>query len=356
MSKLIDYKKIINNPIFFERNRVFRVYKGGMLFNDLFGDKKEDGNYPEEWIASRVKAINKVKSHDKEGVSKVKNEDVYFDDLLKNYRSEMIGDRTDFGLLIKALDSAIRLPIQAHPDKEFSNKYFSSDYGKAEMWIILETRPDAEMYFGFKNQISKEEFSKKVEESIENKDVMTDLLNVIEPKKGDTFFVPAKMIHAIGYGCLILEIQEPTDFTIQLEAWCGDYRLSDFEMYLDLEKDIALECIDFSMSGEKMFELATKHPKLSYNQDGIMIYKIIDKDDTPCFSVNKIVISEGNYTIKNAPSVYIVTDGQGEVTYDGNSTNIKKGDYFFAPHIINNKCTITSTDGIDIIECLPPEK
>ncbi len=57
---------MIDTPIFFERNRVGRVYKGGMLFSEFFGDKPEDGFMPEEWIASDVKAINKTRVRKKE--------------------------------------------------------------------------------------------------------------------------------------------------------------------------------------------------------------------------------------------------------------------------------------------------
>jgi hypothetical protein len=52
------------------------------------------------------------------------------------------------------------------------------------------------------------------------------------------------MVHAIGCGCLLLEVQEPTDFTIQPERWCGEYKLSDREMYLGLDREKALECFD----------------------------------------------------------------------------------------------------------------
>ena len=67
----------------FERNRVGRVYSGGKLFADFFGDEAKDGFLPEEWIASQVKAINKKMSDKYEGISKIKDSNVYFDELLK---------------------------------------------------------------------------------------------------------------------------------------------------------------------------------------------------------------------------------------------------------------------------------
>ena len=80
-------------PIFFERNRVGRVYSGGKLFHGFFGDEPKDGFFPEEWIASAVKAINREMQSEKEGVSRVKGEDTYFDALLSQYPTEMLGSK-----------------------------------------------------------------------------------------------------------------------------------------------------------------------------------------------------------------------------------------------------------------------
>ena len=81
---------MINSPIFFERNRVGRVYTGGKLFADFFGDEPVDNYLPEEWIASNVTALNKDSKGPKEGVSKIKDSDLYFDDLLLENPEEML--------------------------------------------------------------------------------------------------------------------------------------------------------------------------------------------------------------------------------------------------------------------------
>ena len=81
-------------------------------------------------------------------------------------------------------------------------------------------------------------------------------------------FIPAKAVHAIGPGCLILEVQEPTDFTIQPERWCGDYHLSDNEMYIGLNKDDALSVFDYSYNLEKDMSECKKTPTVEFNTDG----------------------------------------------------------------------------------------
>ena len=104
---------MIKEPIFFERNRVGRVYTGGKLFHGLFGDAPEDNFKPEEWIASNVKAINKGSTIYKEGVSRLLDSDVWFDELLERYPDELLGKGNTLRILVEALDSAIRLPAQA---------------------------------------------------------------------------------------------------------------------------------------------------------------------------------------------------------------------------------------------------
>jgi len=344
---------LASNPIFFERNRVFRVYKGGKLFHDFFGDEAVDGNYPEEWIASGVRALNSSSKSEKEGVSKIRGKEIYFDWLLENQKELMLGERKGFDVLVKMLDSAIRLPVQAHPDKAFSRAHFKSEYGKTEMWIVIATREDAKIYFGFKDNVNREEFISAIEKSGQDKNIMASFLNELPARKGDVYLIPSKIVHAIGYGCLILEVQEPTDFTIQPETWCGDYRLNEYEMYLGLNKEEALDCFDFSISGDKSLKLGRKKPHILEETQSFRSEALISYNDTKCFSVNRYCIKEGGFVLKNAPSAIIVTEGTGVLKKGTDQYRIKKGDYFFLPYAVKNLCTVATTGGIELVECLP---
>ena len=336
---------MIKEPIFFERNRVGRVYTGGKLFADLFGDKAEDGYLPEEWIASAVKALNKDSTDPKEGVSKIKDSQIYFDDLLKEYPDELLGKGNTLRILVKGLDSAIRLPAQAHPDKPFSRKYFNSNYGKTECWLILGTRPDAKLYFGFKDGVTKADFEAAIDASETNPNAMEKLMEYIYPEVGQLYFVPAKTVHAIGKGCLILEIQEPTDFTIQPERWCGEYRLSDKEMYLGLSRDEAVSCFDFSPTSNPQLL-----PTLLFKEPDIVKEQLVGPKDTDCFVINRIKLSGGEISlnIKESYAVYIVTEGEGILSGVGYKKKINKGDYFFMPACIMGGFTISGN--IEIVE------
>lgn len=337
---------MFTKPIFFERNRVGRVYLGGKLFSGFFGDEAVDGFEPEEWIASNVKAINKVPKSENEGISKIKDEDIYFDEILKRYPEELLGKGNEFRVLVKGLDSAIRLPAQAHPDRAFSMKHFGSPYGKTECWIILDTRPNAKIFFGFKDGVTKDEFEQAINDSEFNPDAMEALMKEITPKIGDVFLVPARTVHAIGKGCLILEIQEPTDFTIQPERYCGDYKLSDNEMYLGLSREDAVNCFDFVKAPD-----AKITPRVSYDSNSSSVEALIDESNTECFVINRIKLYNGEFimNVTSSYGVYIVTDGEGEIIGENYVKKIRKGDYFFMPAFSMGKYKVKGN--IEIIEC-----
>lgn len=345
---------ILHGPLFFEKNRVWRVYTGGALFADFFGDNSTDGFEPEEWVASSVKALNKVSKGEKEGISRIEGTEWYLDDLLRHYPRELLGDRKEFGVLTKILDSAVRLPVQAHPDKAFSREHFNSDYGKAESWIVLATRPGARIFFGFKNALTKEDFADAVARSKEDKAAMVPLLNEVAVQPGDVFFVPARMVHAIGEGCLILEVQEPTDFTIQPEHWCADYALNDQEMYIGLDPNTALDVFDYTVHGAEAVARGRRHPRLIKDADNCRHEVLISYEDTPCFAVERLTLTATTYQLSRGPAVYVVTDGEGEIIWGDQYRSLKKGDYFFLPHAADTT-TVCTASSLQLVACLPPQ-
>ncbi len=346
----INMEKLLSQPVLFERNRVFRVYLGGKQFSRLCGDEPVDNMFPEEWIASKVKAVNPKYFGVRDGVSVIKDTDIFFDDLIKEYPKELLGTRK-YDCLVKYLDSAIRLPMQVHPNKEFSRKYFNSEYGKTEAWLVIDTRPDAKIYFGFKDKIAKEELSKFEERSLEEKDIMAGIMNEVKANIGDLYLIRAGLIHAIGAGCTIVEVQEPTDFTIQPENWCGDYQISEQEKYIGLTKDIALDCFDYDMYGQKAVDCAKITPKKVIDKDGYKKEVLISYDDTPCFAQNRHTLNNGSFVMEYGPSVWIVLDGEAIINGKDYTRIVKKGEYFFLPYSAQGKFTVKGN--ATLIECLP---
>ena len=180
---------------------------------------------------------------------------------------------------------------------------------------------------------------------------MTGFVNRIPVKTGDVFFVDAGVIHAIGAGCLILEVQEPTDFTIQPEYWCGDYHLNAQEMYLGLEPDTALDCFHFHQFGKQVVENGKKVPRVVGHDGTVKTEILIDKSDTPCFAMNRYTLTQGVLRLEIPASVWICADGQGMVSWEGGSRSLKKGDYFFLPAAAIGKCSIQADRAV-IISCV----
>lgn len=341
---------IWERPVFFKRNRVFRVYLGGKLFSDFLGDAPEDGFYPEEWIASSVRALNAECKDPLEGISIVEGTDLPFSQLLEEHQTECLGERNNLGVLVKFLDSAIRLPMQVHPTRAFSRQYFNSPYGKAESWLILATRPDACIYYGFSRKVSREEFEAAVDRSEQDKSCMTEFVNRVPVKTGDVFFVPAGVIHAIGAGCLLLEAQEPTDFTVQPEHWCGDYHLNDHEMYLGLSREVAGECFNYDLYGQQVLEEGKITPKVTAQSENATVESLIGPDQTDCFTMDRLRLNnKAPYTLTEGAAVYIAVAGSGTVRCGDFSHSVEKGQYFFLPVAAAGKTVVEGN--LELVYC-----
>ncbi|HIY99268.1 MAG TPA: class I mannose-6-phosphate isomerase [Firmicutes bacterium] len=355
----MDIETIVTQPLFFERNRVYRIYLGGKPYREIFNDGYDDGTdnmFPEEWVASKVKAINPKYFGARDGVSVVKGTDIFFDDLLRDYPEELLGGRK-YDCLVKFLDSAIRLPFQVHPTKEFSRKYFHSEYGKTEAWLVVAARPGAKLYFGFKDKIAKEELAALEERSETERDIMGGLLQGVDVKPGDLWLIRAGLIHAIGAGCTIIEVQEPTDFTIQPERWCGNYHISYEEEYIGLTKDTALNAVNYDIYGAAAQAYARVVPRTEIDTPTYKKEVLISYEDTPCFGENRHTLQDGgSFVMDYAPSVYICLEGEAVITGEGYERPIRRGDYFYLPYAAEGKFTVTAQKRAVLIECLPSKQ
>lgn len=132
----------------------------------------------------------------------------YKEELIGRTVYDMYGDK--FPLLIKFIDAAKDLSIQVHPNDEMAKKYHDS-FGKTEMWYIMDTKPGAKLYSGFKSLISKYEYGKRIEDGS-----ICDVLASHDVKEGDVFYIPAGRIHAICSGTLLAEVQQSSDLTYRI--------------------------------------------------------------------------------------------------------------------------------------------
>lgn len=135
----------------------------------------------------------------------------------------------NFPVLIKFIDAKSDLSVQVHPGDEYSRKY-EGDLGKTEMWYVVDAEAGAQLVYGLRNGVSKEDFAKAVEENR-----IGECLNYVDVHRGDVFFIPAGCVHAIGGGILIAEIQQSSNVT---------YRVYDYNRGRELHIKKALDVIE----------------------------------------------------------------------------------------------------------------
>lgn len=115
-----------------------------------------------------------------------------------------------FPILIKLIDAKQNLSIQVHPSDDYAMKH-ENEFGKTEMWYVVNCEPDSYLYYGFKEKISTEEFETRI-----NNNTLTEVLNKVKVKKGDCFFIESGTVHAIGAGLVIAEIQQNSNTTYRV--------------------------------------------------------------------------------------------------------------------------------------------
>lgn len=234
-----------------------------------------------------------------------------------------------FPVLIKLIDAKENLSIQVHPDDTYARRV-ENEYGKTEMWYVLDAAPGAQLIYGFQEEITKDAFRNAIENN-----TLPQVLNRVDIHKGDVFFIEAGTVHAIGQGALIAEIQQNSNVT---------YRVYDYnrkgadgkprELHIDKALDVAV----------------TQPPKYSTKPMGSTkstsggTYCLLAKCDL--FTVYHYT-ADGTVTLTANEDSFqhiLVTDGSG--TIDGQP--LKKGDSFLVPakygsFSVNGKCEMLVT-------------
>jgi mannose-6-phosphate isomerase len=139
-------------------------------------------------------------------------------------------------VLVKLLDPVERLPVHAHPDRTFARTHLGSPYGKTEAWIVVATRGEsADVWLGLREAVEPRRYREWIER--QDRDALLGSLHHLTLRVGDVVYVPAGVPHAIGGGALIVELQEPSDFSIVCE-WKG-FPIDPGAAHLGLGWDVA---------------------------------------------------------------------------------------------------------------------
>ena len=220
-----------------------------------------------------------------------------------------------FPILIKLIDARDNLSVQVHPDDEYAMRV-EGEYGKTEAWYIMDCDEGAEIIYGFKKDITKEEFRKSIEEN-----TLLEYVNRVKVKKGDIFFIEAGTLHAICKGILLAEVQQNSNTTYRVY----DYgRLQDGkprELHVEKALDVtSTKAID--ASGKAMGETVKK--------DG---YSETLLTSCELFTMKRLDIEEKAVVTADSTSFVslVCLEGNGVVMHGDTCVTLYKGESVFIP-------------------------
>jgi len=218
-------------------------------------------------------------------------------------------DSTELPILIKLIDAKSDLSVQVHPSDEYALSH-EGEYGKTEMWYVLDCEENASLFYGFERPVTKEEYAAAIRDGR-----LTDILHRVQVKPGDVFFIPAGTVHAIGAGILICEIQQNSNTTYRVY----DYNRRDKDgnlRPLHVEKALEVSCTQPS-------------PPLPAMNDGVDVLLA----SCEYFHVRRLRVSDA-YTLDVTTDSFVslvVTGGEGRLVFDGGEMTFVKGDSLFIP-------------------------
>jgi mannose-6-phosphate isomerase len=224
-------KPNLSGPLLFEPIFMERIW-GGRRLESEFGKKlPAQKRIGESWeIVDRPEAQSVVVNGPLRGKT--------LHELWTQGRSEIFGnvpDASRFPLLVKLLDAHEKLSLQVHPPEKVASKLGGEP--KTEFWYVAAADQGAELYLGFRDSITRDQFEKALRDG-----TAAGPVHKIRAKSGDAVFLPAGRLHALGAGNLLIEIQQNSDTTYRVFDW---NRMDDKGKQRQLHIDQALECINF---------------------------------------------------------------------------------------------------------------
>lgn len=270
---------------------------------EKFRDNVPEGSIGESWDVS---------CHSN-GVSVIKNgvyKGMTLEELLKIKKVDLLGTKVNgdaFPLLIKLLNTSDKLSVQVHPSDRYALMN-EGEMGKTEIWYVIEAKENSFIILGT-NGCTKNEFKKAIKDGDPEK-----LMNRIEAKKGDVFYVKSGLIHTMGPGLIIAEIQQNSNTT---------YRVFDYNRGRKLHIEKALDVIDFNLRGKR-----SKGIKIEYKKYHKTYYCLNEH-----FSLELYDVKDSFQETSEGERFYIYTcvEGQGKIEYNDGIEDIKMGDSIFIP-------------------------
>jgi mannose-6-phosphate isomerase len=350
-------------------NRVERFYLGGALL-DRFRDAPlpADSRQPEDWVGSATRAWSTPgapATDDGLGEAEIGGRRERIADLLAADPAAVAG--TDLvaaagptlGVLVKLLDAGVRLPVHGHPDRAFARSHLGSFFGKAEAWLIQATRDvgdpaAAGVWIGFRRDLGRSELIDLIEG--QDTDALLAAMHHRSTRPGDAWFIPPGVPHAIGAGVFMVEIEEPSDFSIVAET--RGIPIEPADAHLGLGWEVAVDAFDRTGHDDAWLG-ALRHDgrRPATNGPGWRREPLTDSPADPYFRAERLTV-EGSATSpfdQAAFLVGVVTGGGGRIRAGSGELDVKIGDTFAVPAAALVGLELESAGRLELIACLPPD-
>jgi len=243
--------------------------------------------------------------------------------LLSNYQADLVGNevyrkfKNQFPLLIKFIDAQENLSVQLHPDDKLAKKQHNS-FGKTEMWYIMQADKNCGIITGFKDGVTRDDYTEKLQ-----KDEIEQILNFEEVKPGDVYFIKPGLIHAIGKGVLLAEIQQSSDITYRIY----DYNRKDKHgNKRELHTAKAENALDFQPKGNHKINYSTKN-----NAPLLLVDNEYFK--TKYLKLNKEISLD--YSKTDSFVIYMNVEGSATISVEGFHETLNMGETLLIPACFN---------------------
>lgn len=357
-----------SRPIRLTPAKSWRTYLGGKLIDELHGAENPlDSHFPEEWMISVVSS--RTIGREDDGLNKldIPDAEITLKEIIQENPREFLGKRhvdrfgEQTGVLVKLIDSAERLIIQVHPDKEKAQHFFNSKYGKTECWYFIGGREiDGEpphVYVGFKSGVTKQQWEALFHE--QDVEGMLGCLHKYYVTPGDTFLIEAGVPHAIGPGCLLVEIQEPTDYTIRMERTSpSGLHIDDYLIHQGIGFKNMFDIFKYeSLSWEETLKKWQAAPRLLTDQDGNRETELIGYMRTPYFRMTQVEVRDQiEIQGKGVFSGLYLLSGFAMIGTSESRQEVKKGEQWFIPAEIKSfTLTNNGTEPVIALRFFGPE-
>lgn len=303
---------------------------GGDRIAPFKGIESNVKNVGESWELSGVEGNESVVAEGTDkGMTLPALIDKYCADLMGSHNFLKFGNR--FPLLIKFIDAREDLSVQVHPDDVMAQRYGQPN-GKTEMWFVLKAEDGARLANGFRKPVNPDDYEGLVESG-----KIEEELNFVAITPGETYFIPAGRVHAIGAGAFVAEIQQTSDATYRLY----DYHRKDAEgNERELHTELAKEALNFNdTDGNPIkFEAVENIP--------------VNLVRSPYFTTNVLNLDSPitrDYSENDSFRVLIITEGEAELRSGDQTLKVHQGQTVLLP-ASEPRIDITPAPSVSLLE------